>query len=93
MKKWELIKNTREVESKGFEYYATITLDATYSEPEVIKTFKDKEEALKELEKYNCSYCYMNRYYLVEEFYIEEVELDEDGEETERDFVEVADLK
>lgn len=76
MKKFILFKNQSEVKN----YYEGCTLDKRDIYPEVVKAFDNKDEALKELEKYTTQVSDYNNYYLVEEYYIEEQEQDEDGE-------------
>lgn len=83
MKKFILFKNNAEVDN----YYEGCTADRNDTNPEVIKTFDDKGEALEELKNYKTSVTDFRSYYLVEEYYVEEQEQDEDGE-----FVEGGDI-
>ena len=75
MKKFILFRNECEVK----EVYEGCTTDRCDTNPEVIKTFDDKDEALKELENYTTQVTDYRSYYLVEEYYVEEQEQDEDG--------------
>ena len=83
MKKFILFKDHAEVKN----YYEGCTLDKVDNYPEVIKTFDNKDEALEELKKYNTQVTDYRNYLLVEEYYVEEQEQDEDGE-----FVEGGDI-
>ena len=47
---------------------------------DTIKTFNDKESALTELKKYITEIKEVSNYYLVTEYFVEEVEVDEEGE-------------
>lgn len=76
MKKFILFKNQAEVK----KYYEGCTLEKRDIYPEVVKIFDNKDEALKELEKYITRVDTYNNYYLVEEYYVEEQEQDEDRE-------------
>ena len=76
MKKFILFKNECEVK----KYYEGCTTDRCDTNPEVIKTFDNKDEALEELKKYNTQVTDYRSYLLVEEYYVEEQEQDEDGE-------------
>lgn len=76
MKKFILFRNECEVKN----YYEGCTVDRDDINPEVIKTFDNKDEALKELQNYNTSVTEFRNYYLVEEYYVEEQIQDEDGE-------------
>ena len=76
MKKFILFKNNAEVDN----YYEGCTLEQADRCPEVIKTFDNKDEALDELKKYNTQVTDYRSYLLVEEYYVEEQEQDEDGE-------------
>ena len=76
MKKFILFKNHAEVK----KYYEGCTADKCDTNPEVIKTFNNKDEALEELKKYNTQVSDYRSYLLVEEYYVEEQEQDEDGE-------------
>lgn len=75
MKKFILFRNECEVKN----YYEGCTAERNDTNPEVIKTFDNKDEALKELKNYKTSVTDFGSYYLVEEFYVEEQEQDEDG--------------
>lgn len=80
MKKYELKSATAEIR-KWNQIKEGCTLDD--SEPQLIKSFDDKEEALEELKKYETSVRALSdaigTYYLVEEYYVEENEYDEEG--------------
>ena len=81
MKKYELKSATVEVR-KWCDIKEGCTQDDQH--PHLIKSFDDKEEALEELKKYETTVRTLSdalgTYYLVEEFYVDEHEYDEDGE-------------
>ena len=79
MKKYVLFKNVDEVKSIT-KLYPGCTLDKVSIYPENIKAFGSKEEALEELKKYKTDVTDYGRYYLVEEYYIEEQKVNEEGE-------------
>lgn len=85
MVKYELKKDSIEVRYKDRkEIKPGIVLTADNREPELIKTFDNKEEALEELGKYKSSiteYTYNGTLYVVEEYYIEENTYDDDDED------------
>lgn len=86
MVKYEIKKGIVEVAYKDrLEIKEGITIDySNYDqEPEIIGSFDSLEEAEKELSKYESCISPYGHYYLVEEYYIEEVEYayDEDFEE------------
>ena len=74
MKKYVLYENKAEVK----KVYEGCTVDEYDIDATLIKSFDDKDEALEELKNYDSSVTDYNRYYLVEEYYVEEQ--DEDGE-------------
>lgn len=83
--KYEIRKNTREISyKKRAEIKEGCTLDQFDQEPEIIKTFDDKDEALIELKSYKSDIRKLSggagSYYLITEYYVEENEYDEDGE-------------
>lgn len=82
MIKFELRKNTREIER--MEIKPGCTLSADIQEPEIVKIFTDKDDALKELQKYiskiNSFETSNGTCYSVEEYYVEENEYNEDDE-------------
>ena len=93
MIKYNLVEHTEEFQSthfkyRTFEYTEGMVLDYEYRHttyPEVIKQFDTKQEALNELKNYYSVYAESMRYfgiiyYEVTEYYVEEVELNEDGE-------------
>lgn len=82
MRKYVLYENTTEVK----KVYEGCTVDERDIEPTEIKTFDSKDEALEELKKYDSSVRDYGRYYLVEEYYVEEQERDENGEVIEDGF-------
>ena len=82
MKKYILFKNESEVK----KVYEGCTLDVRDYYPIEIRSFDNKDEALEELKEYESSVTDYNRYYLVEEYYVEELERDEDGEVIEDGF-------
>ena len=69
MKKFILFKNNGEVK----KVYEGCTLEGKNEYyPERIKEFFIKEDAIKELSKYNTVVTDYKKYFLVEEYYIEE---------------------
>lgn len=83
--KYEIRKNTREISyKKRAEIKEGCTLEQDNQEPEIIKIFDDKDEALNELKLYKSDICKLSggagSYYLITEYYVEENEYDEDGE-------------
>lgn len=80
--KYELIKNTVEISCKE-EIYEGCTLDQQDQEPEILKSFDDKAEALKALESHDTEIQRLSggsgTYYSVTEYYVQENEYDEDG--------------
>lgn len=76
MKKFILFKNECEVK----KYYEGCTTDRSDTNPEVVKTFDNKEEALEELKNYKTNINDFRSYYLVEEYYVEEQTQNEEGE-------------
>ncbi|NLY08513.1 MAG: hypothetical protein GXZ11_01220 [Tissierellia bacterium] len=80
MLKYEIVKNTLEI--KKMEDYKE---GCTYAyegdqDPEIIKSFNSKEEALEELKKYEADIRRGSGVHVVTEYYVEENEYDEDGE-------------
>ena len=85
MVRYEIIKNTREISyKKRSEIKEGCTLNQRDQEPEIIKAFDKKEDALNELKSYKSDISKFNGvaglYYLVTEYYVEKNEYDEDGE-------------
>lgn len=84
MKKYVLKKDSIEVKYKDRKEIAPgVVLSSDNQEPETIKLFDNKEDALKELQKYKSSiakHTYNGTIYVVEEYYVEENTYDEDGE-------------
>lgn len=85
MIKYELKRNEREVKYKDRkEIEPGCTLAQADQEPEVIKEFTDKEEALEALKDYQSEVVkyegVCGSIYKVTEYYVEENEYDEDGE-------------
>ncbi|MBD5543745.1 MAG: hypothetical protein HDR01_05775 [Lachnospiraceae bacterium] len=83
--KYEIRKNTREISyKKRAEIKEGCTLEQDNQEPEIIKSFDNKGEALSELKQYKSDICKLSggagTYYAVTEYYVEENEYDEDGE-------------
>lgn len=77
MKKFILFKNNGEVK----KVYEGCTLEGKNEYyPERIKEFNNKEDAIKELSKYNTIVTDYRSYFLVEEYYIEELEEDNNGD-------------
>ena len=82
---FEIKKNTIEIAyKKRKEITEGCTLTQSDQEPEVIKSFESKEDALRELNKYQSEiqihYGNAGKFYSVTEYYVEENEYDEDGE-------------
>ena len=75
-KKFILFKNECEVK----KYCEGCTTDRDDTNPEPLKTFESKNEALKELKNYKTSVTDFKSYCLVEEYYVEEQIQNEDGE-------------
>ena len=85
MKKFELRKNSIEVSWKNrktIKEGITTTQDDQY--PEIVKSFDNLEDAKNELQKYKSNIRELSggagKYYLIEEYYIEENTYDKDGE-------------
>ena len=85
MKKIELRKNSIEVSWKNrktIKEGITTTQDDQY--PEIVKSFDNLEDAKNELQKYKSNIRELSggagKYYLIEEYYIEENTYDKDGE-------------
>jgi hypothetical protein len=85
MKKYEVVKNTREISwKKRNEIGKGCTLNQDNQYPETLESYEDKAAALEALKKYE-SEVYktsgrIGTLYLVTEYYVEENEYDEDGE-------------
>lgn len=85
MIKYELRENTREVKYKErFEIAPGCTANQDDCESKLIKSFDSKEAALKELEQYESNIYKFDTAtgpkYEVTEYFVEEVECNEDGE-------------
>ena len=85
MIKYELRENSREVKYKErFEIAPGCTANQDDCESKLIKSFDSKEDALKELEQYESNICKFDTAtgpkYEVTEYFVEEVECNEDGE-------------
>ena len=85
MRKYELRSASVEVRKfSDIKEGCTCSVDLQNQDYFLIKSYDDKEEALKELKKYNTTIStlsdHLGRYYLVEEFFVEENEYDEDGD-------------
>lgn len=81
MVKYELRKNIREIRFKDRNEIKTgCTLQQDNQEPEIIKSFDKKEDALKEQASYQSEIYPFGSYFSVTEYYVEENEYDEDGE-------------
>lgn len=83
--KYEIRKNTREISYKNrAQIKQGCTLEQDNQDPEIIKSFDDKDEALNELKLYKSDICKLSggagAYYAVTEYYVEENEYDKDGE-------------
>lgn len=83
--KYEIRKNTREISyKKRAEIKEGCTLDQFDQDPEIIKSFDDKDKALSELKQYKSEIHKLSggaeTYYVVTEYYVEENEYGEDGE-------------
>lgn len=84
MKKYELKWDSVAVNySDRYKIKAGVTLDLGIdSAPELIYSFDSKDNALKMLKKYKTKFCSRPDGYLVEEYWVEMNEYDEDGELT-----------
>ena len=85
MKRFEIRRNSIEVSWKNRkEIREGITLTADDQYPEIVVSFDTLDEAKAELQKYKSSIRELSggagKYYLVEEYYIEENSYDEDEE-------------
>ncbi len=85
MKRYDLIKNTREISYKDRdEVCQGCTLDQMDQEPETLKSFDDKDEALEALKKYQSEISKLGggagTYYIITEYYVQINEYDEDGD-------------
>ena len=85
MIKFELRKNTREISyTERIEIKSGCSLNTDVQEPEIVKVFTDKDDALKELQKYiskiNSFETSNGACDSVEEYYVEENEYNEDDE-------------
>ena len=92
MKRFELMKNTIEINWKDkAKITEGCTLDQGDCDPELIKSFDNKDEALEELKNYKSDIRELKgnlgTYFEVTEYYIVENTYDEDG-----DFVEGGDV-
>lgn len=80
---FELKKNTVEVKPNDLKE-GCAAVDDMNADPEIIKSFDNKEEALEELKKYKTEVhkfpSPIGSMYSVTEYYIQEVEYDEDGD-------------
>lgn len=85
MVKYELKKDSIEVRYKDRkEIKPGVVLIADNREPELIKAFDNKGEALEELRKYKSNitkHTYNGTLYLVEEYYVEKNTYDDEDEE------------
>lgn len=85
MVKYELKKDSIEVKYKDRkEIKPGVVLTSDNQEPELIKAFDSKEEALEELRKYKSSiteHAYNGTLYVVEEYYVEENTYDDEDED------------
>ena len=75
MKKYVLYEKTAEAK----KVYEGCTLKNENAQPEVIKEYNNKSEALEALKMYNSKVIEFKSYNLVTEYYIEEEERDEEG--------------
>ncbi len=80
---FELKKNTVEVKENDLKE-GCAAVDDMNADPEIIKSFDSKEEALEELKKYKTEVhkfpSPIGSMYSVTEYYIQEVKYDEDGD-------------
>lgn len=85
MVKYELKKDSIEVKYKDRkEIKPGIVLTSDNQEPELVKAFDNKEDALEELRKYKSSiikHTYNGTIFVVEEYYVEENTYDDEDEE------------
>jgi hypothetical protein len=92
MKKFELFKNDIEINWRDKDKIVEgCTMEQGDCDPELIKSFDNKDEALKELKNYKTDIRELSgnlgKYYEITEYYIQENTYDEDG-----DFVEGGDV-
>lgn len=85
MKKFDIVEASRELRYEDrYEIKAGCTLSQTDINPIILESYDTREEALEELKAYGSSFGEVNGhsgiYYLVYEYYVEEVVTDEDGE-------------
>lgn len=94
-KLFEIVRNRRELNyKKRNEIKTGCTLDQDCMSPEIVKSFKSKEDALRELKNYKSDVSKSGGLFIVEEYYIEENTYDEDGERIEGgDIIEFSELE
>lgn len=85
VKRFKLMENTREISYKDrLEIKAGCALDQADQEPAAIKAFGSKAEALEVLKEYKTEIRELSgsagSYYSVTEYYIQESELDDEGD-------------
>lgn len=84
MVKYELQRGNIEVKYRDRKKIKQgIVLTSVHQEPELIKDFDNKEEALEELQKYKSSireHTYNRIFYIVEEYYVEKNIYDDEDE-------------
>lgn len=87
MVKFEIRENSMEVSWSNrhkITQGCTVNNDNTQQYPEILESFDNEYDAVKELSKYNSTVEEMRgntgTYYIVTEYYVEENEYDEDGE-------------
>ena len=81
MKKFRIIKGSHEIKYKDrYQIREMCTYCEEASEPIERERFNTKEEAEQAFEKYKTSIVDYNKYYLIEECFLEEIEVDEDDE-------------
>lgn len=80
MKKFELVSSRVEISHKCRLEIKEGCSHHNDPDPEIIESFNTSEEALDALKGFKSSVRDFGRYYLVEEYYVEESDYDEDGE-------------
>lgn len=92
--KYRIAEYVAEFDTKGFEYYEGMTLDQNDIEPvKIISEYNSKEEGIKELSKlenYFSKHSYTKYFYEVEEYILEEITYDEDGDVEDIEYIDTA---
>lgn len=77
MIKYEIVKNSREIKNRR-DIVQGCTTAQEFSYPLIVESYDDKDTALNELGKYKTSVDKIGRNYIVEEYYVEENEYNEE---------------